>query len=99
MGENRIKKFLILPGYIIGLSCLFLITYRTLIAFFSESKAVTIHINNFGEQFIDIIALIIIWSICLGGLFFLFKILKKEKISKTYTDTPQSINKIFKLED
>ena len=73
---------MILTGYIIGLSCLFLISYRTLIAFFSESKAVTIYINRFSEQFIDIFALIILWIICLVGLIYLRNILKKEKPSK-----------------
>ncbi len=70
---------MIVTGYIIGLSCLFLISYRTLIAFFSESKAVTIYINRFSEQFIDIFALIILWIICLVGLIYLRNILKKEK--------------------
>ena len=74
-------------GYFIGLSCLFLITYRTLIAFFSESKAVIIHVNKFGEQYIDLIALAIIWIICLVGLIALFWMLKKEKV------TNDSLNK------
>ena len=82
-GNREIKiKLLIIPGYIIGLCCLFLVTCRTLIAFFSESKAVIIHINKFGEQFIDLFALFIIWIICLVGLTALFWMLKKEKISK-----------------
>ena len=69
-------------GYFVGLSCLFLITYRTLIAFFSENKAVIIHVNKFGEQYIDLIALVIIWIICLVGLIALFCMLKQEKVSK-----------------
>ena len=85
-GKNIRNKLLIVPGYIVGLSCLFLITYRTLIAFFSESKAVTIHINRFGEQFIDIFAIIIIWIICLLGFLLLIKILKEEKATKIITD-------------
>jgi uncharacterized BrkB/YihY/UPF0761 family membrane protein len=76
------NKLLIAPGYIIGLGCLILITYRTLIAFFSESKAVIIHINNYNEQFIDLLALGIIWSICLFGLFILYKFLRDEKAHK-----------------
>ena len=91
---------MILTGYIIGLSCLFLISYRTLIAFFSESKAVTIYINRFSEQFIDIFALIILWIICLVGLIYLRNILKKEKPSKQsyyeYNVTPLiDKNKLF----
>ncbi len=64
--------------------CLFLITYRTLIAFFSESKAITIYINRFGEHFIDIYAIIIIWVICLVGLIFLIGLFKKEEVSKQF---------------
>ena len=72
---------MIVPGYLIGLCCLLLITYRTLIAFFSESKAVTIHVNNFGEQFYDIVALVIIWIVCMIGLIFLLRVLREEKES------------------
>ena len=75
-------------GYIVGLSCLFLITYRTLIAFFSESKAVIIHINKFGEQYIDLFALVVIWIICLVGLIALFWMLKEEKVSKNSFNKP-----------
>jgi hypothetical protein len=50
-----------------------------MIAFFSDSKTVIIHINRFGEQFIDILALIIIWIICIVGLIILFIILKEGK--------------------
>lgn len=77
---------MIVTGYIIGLSCLFLITYRTLIAFISESKAVTIYINRFGEQYVDIFALLIIWTICLVGLIFLIRSFKREKVSKQLSD-------------
>ena len=53
-----------------------------MIAFFSESKAVIIHVNKFGEQYIDLFALVIIWIICLVGLIALFWMLKQEKVSK-----------------
>jgi len=77
---NLIKeKILILPGFLVGLCCLFIITYRTIIAFSSNSKAITIHINNYGEQYFDIIALIIIWIVCIISLIFLIKIIRKEK--------------------
>lgn len=82
-------KFLIVPGYLIGLSCLLLITYRTIIAFLSESKAVTIHVNNYNEQFFDIAALVIIWIVIMIGLIFLIKLIRKEKPVK---------NKIYKFE-
>lgn len=73
---------LVIPGYIIGLSCLFIVTYRTMIAFFSDSKSVIIHVNRFGEQYLDIISLVVIWSICLGGLLALFWTSRKEKTTK-----------------
>jgi hypothetical protein len=53
-----------------------------MIAFFSDSKTVIIHINRFGEQFLDIFALVIIWVICLAGIIILFIILKEEKKQK-----------------
>lgn len=53
-----------------------------MIAFFSESKAITIHINKFNEQYFDIVALIIIWSIMLMGLFYLFKLIRKKAPSR-----------------
>ena len=73
---------MIIPGYIIGLCCLFLVSYRTLIAFFSKSNAVTIHVNEFGAQYLDIFVLAIFWFICLVGLILLLKFLKKEDIEK-----------------
>lgn len=82
-------RFLIVPGYLIGLCCLLLITYRTIIAFFSESKAVTIYVNKYSEQFFDIAALVIIWIVFLIGLIFLIKLIRKETTLK---------NNIFKFE-
>ena len=51
-------------------------------AFFSESKSVVININKFGEQFIDLFALVIIWIISLVGLIILFLMIKEEKVLK-----------------
>ena len=53
-----------------------------MIAFFSESKSVVISINKFGEQFIDLFALVIIWIICLVGLIILFWMIKEENVLK-----------------
>ena len=64
------------------MNCLFIMTYRTLIAFFSESKSVVVNINKYGEQYIDLFALVIIWIISLVGLIILFWMLKEEKILK-----------------
>ena len=58
--------------------CLLIMTYRTIIAFFSDSKSILININKFGEQYLDLFALLIIWIICLIGLIILFLTLKEE---------------------
>ncbi len=59
-----------------------LMTYRTFIAFFSDSKSVLININKFGEQYFDLFALIIIWIISLVGLIILILMLREEKALK-----------------
>ena len=80
-GGKTMKKhtILIIPGYIAGLGSLWLITYRTLLAFFSESKTVTVYINAFGEQYADLVSLIIIWGICILSAVALYKIVKQEE--------------------
>ena len=75
-------KLLIIPGYVVGIICLMIITYRSLLAFLNENKAITIYINKYGEQYFDIAALAVIWSICLIGLFFLIKTLREELLLK-----------------
>lgn len=75
-------KLLIVPGYLVGIGSLCIITYRTILAFFSESKAVTIHVNRYGEQYADIVFLIVIWIICLVGLIYLYLVMKEGKIAK-----------------
>jgi sporulation protein YlmC with PRC-barrel domain len=78
------SRLLIIPGYLVGLGCLFLITYRTLLAFFSDSKAVTIYVNHFGEQYADLIALVIIWMVCIIGLLALYSAVKPKKAMKVF---------------
>lgn len=73
---------MIVPGFLIGLSCLLLVTYRTILAFFSDGKAIIININKYGEQFLDIAALIIIWMVFLMSLYFLVRVLRREKTSE-----------------
>lgn len=75
-------KLLIVPGYLVGIGSLCIITYRTLLAFFSESRSVTIHVNRYGEQHADIAFLIVIWIICLTGLIYLYLVMKEGKIAK-----------------
>ena len=76
MMKNKKLRLLIIPGYLVGIGSLFIVTYRTLLAFFSDSKAVTIYVNKYGEQYADIVALILIWSICLIGLIVLYFVVK-----------------------
>ncbi len=76
------NKLFIVPGYLVGIGSLFIITYRTLLAFFSESKAVTIHVNRYGEQYADIAFLIVIWIVCLVGLIYLYIVMREGKITK-----------------
>jgi len=76
------NKLLIVPGYLVGIGSLFIITYRTLLAFFSESKSVTIHVNRYGEQYADIAFLIVIWSVCLVGLVYLYLVMREGRIAK-----------------
>lgn len=53
-----------------------------MIAFFSDSKSVIVNINKFGEQYLDLFALVIIWIISLVGLIILIFMLKEERQSK-----------------
>ena len=71
------KKLLILPGYFVGLGGLFLITYRTVLAFFSEGKSITIQVNRYGEQYVDIALLVFLWVVCMIGLLYLSPLMNK----------------------
>jgi len=73
---------LILPGYIVGITCLMIITYRSIIAFLDENKVIIISVNKYGEQYFDIAALVVIWCVCLISLFFLIKVLRQEIVFK-----------------
>lgn len=85
MEEKNIRdKLLVIPGYLTGLGCLLIMTYRTIIAFFSEGKSIIITINSYGEQFLDIIAIAVIWIICLIGFYFLIRKSKQEEKSNKY---------------
>lgn len=78
------NKLLIIPGYLVGIGSLCIISYRTILAFFSESKSVTIHVNRYGEQYVDMVFLILIWIICLVGLIYLYNIMKEERMKKVF---------------
>ena len=72
-------KLLILLGYLVGMGGVFLITYRTMLAFFSESKSITVQVNRYGEQYGDLAVLVFIWVVCVVGLLSLVALLKEPK--------------------
>jgi glutamate mutase epsilon subunit len=78
------KNLFILPGYLVGIGSLILITYRTVLAFFSGSKSITIHVNRYGEQYGDIAALVFIWVVCVIGLFSVYFLMKEQKGEKVF---------------
>jgi hypothetical protein len=73
---------MIVLGYLGGRRIIKKITYRTILAFFSESKAITISINMYGEQHIDLLSLGFIWCICIVGLISLIYVLKEKSIGE-----------------
>jgi len=62
------KDLFILPGYLVGIGSLGLITYRTLLAIGTESKSITIQVNQYGEQYLDVALLVFVWIVCIIGL-------------------------------
>jgi hypothetical protein len=83
------KKMLILLGYLVGMGGVFLITYRTLLAFFSESKSITVQMNRYGEQYGDLAFLVFIWIVCVVGLLSLVALLKEQKDETVPTGAAQ----------
>ena len=84
---------MLLPGYLIGVGGLALITYRTVLAFGTLEKAITIQVNRFGEQYIDLLMLGVLWGICLVGLWSLFRVLKDQQ-TRMVSSEPGSIGAI-----
>jgi hypothetical protein len=70
-----------------------------LIAFFSEGKAVTIYVNRYGEHYVDIIALILIWIICLVGLVSLYFVVKQGKLMKNLESSNIREKKVMNKEE
>jgi hypothetical protein len=62
------KEHFVLPGYLVGLCSLGLITYRTLLAIGTNSKAITVTVNQYGEQYLDVVLLVILWIVCVIGV-------------------------------
>jgi len=83
------KTWFVLPGYCVGLGGLLLITYRTLLAVSSPEKAIMVSVNRFGEAYLDLLALVFLWVVCLVGLLCLSS-LSKEIQRKDEAQTEQS---------
>ena len=73
------KTLLVLLGYGIGLGGLVLITYRMLLAVVTESKTITISVNRFGEQYLDLVCLVFLWVVCVVGLLSLSSVVRDRK--------------------
>jgi hypothetical protein len=78
------KISLVLLGYVVGLGALLVVTIRTLLAVGTQSKSVTVAVNRFGEQYLDLVCLVFLWGICVAGLYFLVSYLKKERSEKEH---------------
>ncbi len=76
------KTWFILSGYSIGLGSLLLITYRTIVAIGSESKMILVSVNRFGEQYLDMVSLVLLWVICILGCFSLTSFFTQKKNKK-----------------
>jgi len=72
----------ILPGYCIGLGGLALITYRTVRAVLSTSKSITLQVNSFGEQYLDLLCLVLLWMVSLIGMWILWSRMKEHSNTK-----------------
>ena len=72
------KKLLLLPGYLVGLGGLALITYRTLLAVGTESKSITVQVNRFGELYVDLVLLGVLWVVCVVGMWSLSSVVREK---------------------
>jgi len=87
------KEHFILPGYLVGISCLGLITYRTLLAVGTATKAITVTVNQYGEQYLDIAFLIVMWIVSTIGLLSLRAFSKDtQRITSANNSYPQRVN-------
>lgn len=80
------KKLLLIPGYLVGCGGLLLITIRTLAAVVSEQKTVILHVNRFGEQYLDLLLLGLLWIVCVIGLWSLTRMLREQGSAQRHSD-------------
>jgi hypothetical protein len=111
LADNMKKIWLVLLGYSVGFGGLVLITYRTILALSAPGKMVLVSVNRFGEQYLDVVALVFLWVVCLVGLLCLFSLdreLKRQdharggimirrvmQPSSAFFDAPGSLNQPF----
>ena len=84
--DSMKKLWLVFPGYCIGLGGLVLITYRTMLAVLSQSKEITLQVNRYGEQYMDLFVLCFLWTVCAIGLWSLFRLMKDRENTTIQTD-------------
>ena len=88
------KVWLVLPGYCVGLGGLMLITYRTILAVSSPGKMVLVSVNQFGEQYLDVVALGFLWMVCLVGVLCLVS-LERELRRKEYVTMKHTTQSVY----
>jgi ABC-type nickel/cobalt efflux system permease component RcnA len=79
----------VLPGYGVGLGGLALITYRTMRAMVSTSKSITVQVNSYGEQYLDLLSLALLWVVSIIGMWVLWSMMKRNaNTEKNPSDSP-----------
>jgi hypothetical protein len=92
------KEHFILPGYLVGISSLGLITYRTLLAVGTEGKAITVTVNHYGEQYLDVVMLAFLWVFCIIGVLCLLSQGKEQQTRASEDhERPQHAHQIVPL--
>jgi len=66
--KSSLKRAIIFAAILVGLANVLANTLDVGVAYADENKATTININEYGEQYIDIICIIGFWIISLAGL-------------------------------
>ncbi len=77
-------KLFMLPGYFVGIGCLGLITYRTMLALGTETGTIMVTVNQYGEQYLDIAFLGFLWVVCLMGFLAIRSPTKESRITHTH---------------
>lgn len=77
--KEKTKKSIILLGYLFSFGFLLLTIGTFICAYFNPNKRVTVTINSFGEQYLDIGCFVFALIVTTLGLHFLIKEFKEVK--------------------